>query len=178
MTSTPQVFDPDLAADWRPSVEDVAALIRARTKDDAGNEHGTFDDTTRPTSTQVEILITNGCADVATWVGYELHDSLWNEARNLATIYTACQIEESYYPEQVAAQRSAWEQLWRRYQYGLERLVETAGAMAGPGTVAAREGSILTPSMTVASQWWYLGSGGWGYLPPWIEPPVVNPLDE
>jgi hypothetical protein len=56
---------PDPAASWRPQVEDVAALLRARTKDANGEEHGTFDDSTRPNAIQVEILITNGCADVA-----------------------------------------------------------------------------------------------------------------
>jgi hypothetical protein len=163
-----------LDVDWRPTVADVAALIRARTKDGNGDEHGTFDDSTRPTAMQVEILITNGCADVAGWVGYDLHESLWAEARNLATIYTACQVEESYYPEQVAAQRSSWPQLWQRYQYGIERFVETAGALAGPGTVARREGSILTPGMTVASQYWWLG-GGWDTWP-WM-PPVDVPAE-
>jgi hypothetical protein len=157
---------PDPAADWRPDIADVAALLRARTKDNKGDEHGTFDDDTRPTAMQVDILITNGCADVAAWVGYDLHESLWNEARNLASIYAACQVEESYFPEQVASQRSVWDQLWRRYQYGITRLVETAGALAPPGSIAAREGSILTPGMTVASQWWYY-TGGWA-APPWM----------
>jgi len=166
MTTPPPDIDP--AANWRPQVEDVAALLRARTKDDKGEEHGTFDDTTRPTGIQVDILITNGCADVATFVGYDLHESLWPEARNLAAIYAACQIEESYYPEQVASQRSAWTQLWQRYQHGLERFVETAGALADPGSVAATEGAILTPGMTVASQWWWLTGGwlGWPWAPP------------
>jgi hypothetical protein len=36
-----------------PSVLDVAALLRARTKDVNGVEVGTFTDDTRPTSSQV-----------------------------------------------------------------------------------------------------------------------------
>jgi hypothetical protein len=167
----------DPAADWRPDIADVAALLRARTKDDKGEEHGTFDDSTRPTAIQVDILITNGCADVAAWVGYDVPEQLWNEARNLASIYAACQVEESYFPEQVASQRSVWDQLWRRYQYGIQQLVLAAGAYAKPGSLAAREGSILTPGMTVASQWWWY-TGGWA-VPPWVpEPPVVNPLSD
>jgi hypothetical protein len=160
-----QPVDPDPAVNWRPTVEDVAALLRARTKDAMGKENGTFTDETRPTATQVEILITNGCADVATWVGYDIGDTLWQEARNLASIYAACQVEESYYPEQLATQRSAWTQLWERYQFGLKQFAEHAGASAEIGTVAAREGSIVTPSMTLASQWFAWHGGWWSMLP-------------
>jgi hypothetical protein len=173
------MVDPDPAAAWRPQIEDVAALLRARTKDDKGEEHGTFDDTTRPNATQVDILITNGCADVATWVGYDFHESLIPEARNLASIYAACQVEESYFPEQVASQRSVWDQLWRRYQYGLQRLVETAGSLAEAGTIGATQGTLLTPGHTVAAQAWLYGGGY--MVPPW-GPPLpdveVNPLGD
>jgi hypothetical protein len=43
--------------DIAPSVADVAALLRARTKDVNGEEIGTFNDDTRPTSAQVLTLI-------------------------------------------------------------------------------------------------------------------------
>jgi hypothetical protein len=66
-----------------------------------------------------------------------------------------------------------WEQLWRRYQYGIQKLVETAGALADPGTVGATEGSIITPSHTVAAQYWWL-SGGY-MQPPWM-PPSIEPV--
>jgi hypothetical protein len=159
----------------------VAALLRARTKDDAGKEYGTFTDDTRPTGIQVELLITNGTADVAAWIGYDFDESLWPEARNLASIYAACQVEESYFPEQVASQRSVWDQLWRRYQYGITRIVETASALSDIGSVAAKEGTLLTPGHTVAAYYWWL-TGGY-MTPPWMLPapppdPVVNPLSD
>ena len=39
--------------DIMPSVADVGALLRVRTKDINGEEVGTFNDDTRPTSAQV-----------------------------------------------------------------------------------------------------------------------------
>ena len=42
-----------MGAARHPSVADVAALLRGRTKDSNGVEVGTFNDDTRPTSSQV-----------------------------------------------------------------------------------------------------------------------------
>jgi integrase len=55
--------------DIAPSVLDVAALLRARTKDSNGMEVGTFNDDTRPTSAQVLTLIDQAVADVQAWLG-------------------------------------------------------------------------------------------------------------
>jgi hypothetical protein len=146
---------------WAPAISDVAALERARTKDPNGNELGIFDATTRPTDTDVEPLIRNACADVASYVGWDLPDDLQAEACNLATIYTALQIEESYYPEQVANGRSPWQQLWQRYQLGIKELADAAADYAGmDASLAATQGSVLVTSPTMASRlglgwpWW------------------------
>jgi hypothetical protein len=42
---------------WLATPEDVAALLRSRTKDDAGRELGAWTDATRPTLVDVEQLI-------------------------------------------------------------------------------------------------------------------------
>src|SRR5215471_18531552 len=100
MSSTPPPVDP-LTIPWRPTVDDVAALIRARTKDASGNELGTFTPATRPTDAEVEELITNGMAKVAALVGWDLPADTYEEARHLASIVAACEVELSYWPEQV-----------------------------------------------------------------------------
>src|SRR5215471_17391851 len=104
MSSTPPPVDP-LTIPWRPTVDDVAALIRARTKDASGNELGTFTSATRPTDAEVEQLITNGCAKVATLVGWTLPSDAEAEANHLAALWTACEVEQSYWPEQVRTER-------------------------------------------------------------------------
>lgn len=128
---------------WAPSVADVGALLHARTKDANGAELGTFTEATRPTADQVVPLILNGCADVATFVGWELPLDLHPQARNLAAIYAACQVEEGYWPEQVNSDRSPWGQLWQRYQYGIGNFARQV-AEAVPGSPTAG-GSIYTP---------------------------------
>jgi hypothetical protein len=55
--------------DITPSVADVAALLRARTKDVNGDEIGTFNDDTRPTSAQVITLIDEAVVDIQARMG-------------------------------------------------------------------------------------------------------------
>jgi hypothetical protein len=135
----------------RPTVEEVARFIRARTKDDQGNEVGTFDDATRPTDEQVE-----GHIDAAVaLVGLRLPaiDTLTPELQAATSVVVAleaaCQIEKSYWPEQVVTGRSPYQQLRSECDAALEALSE----MAGGG-----EGSYGFANAPVAS---WTSLGGW-----------------
>jgi hypothetical protein len=55
--------------DITPSVADVAVLLRARTKDVNGVEVGTFNDDTRPSSSQTITLIEEAVADIQVRMG-------------------------------------------------------------------------------------------------------------
>jgi hypothetical protein len=57
-----------------PTPDDVAALLRARTKDADGHELGVFTDTTRPTADQVDELIALAYGDVSSQTGAYLDD--------------------------------------------------------------------------------------------------------
>lgn len=138
---------------WAPTVADVGALLRARTKDANGAEVGTFTAATRPTGDEVATLILNGCAAVAVVAGWELPVELQPQARNLAAINTACQIEEGYWPEQVNSDRSPWQQLWTRYTAGLDQFAEQVAVLAPDGAVGARQGSLYTPTAAAAARW-------------------------
>ena len=59
-----------------PSTDDVAALDRARTRDNEGVELGQFTEETRPTNEQVETLISLVAGDVAMRVGDQTTMSL------------------------------------------------------------------------------------------------------
>jgi len=160
--STPPPIDPTTVV-WRPTVDDVAALIRARTKDASGNELGTFTDQTRPTDAEVEQLITNGCAKIATLVGWSFPSDAEPEATHLAALWTACEVEQSYWPEQVRTERSAFAQLLAMFEYDVGPFVNYVAqlAPAGSGSLAARSGTFYTPSYTAA--WAYTfgyGTGG------------------
>lgn len=155
--STPAPPIDPLTIPWRPTVDDVAALIRARTKDASMNELGTFTDKTRPTDAEVEQLITNGCAKVATLVGWTLPADAEHEAQHLAALWTACEIELGYWPEQVRSERSPFAQLLAMFEYDVGPFVDYVAQLtpAGGGTVGARSGTFYTPSYTAAYAYTY-----------------------
>src|SRR5262245_60700010 len=128
MSVTPPV-DP-LTIPWRPTVDNVAALLRARTKDASGNEIGTFTPATRPTNVEVEMLITNGCAKLAALIGWTIPADAEIEAKHLAAIVAACEAELSYWPEQVRNDRSAYAQLWAMYEANIDNFVSYVAAIS------------------------------------------------
>jgi hypothetical protein len=154
-------------AAWRPTVDDVAALLRARTKNGSGNEVGTFDNTTRPTDIEVERLITNGVAKVASVVGYTLPDDCWEEAAHLACLVAACQIELSYWPEQVRTERSPYSMLWQQYQLDIGPFAEYV-ATVQPSGISTKAGTLYVASATTnfAYQFGFGTSGASGSIVP------------
>lgn len=110
--------------EFAPSADVVGAILRTRTKDTNGNEIGTFDENTRPNGVEVASLILQGAGDLALAVGTpDLPDTLWDSARTVAAYRTACLIELTYFPEQVAAGRSPYAQLKELYDESLKALV-------------------------------------------------------
>jgi hypothetical protein len=153
--TTPPVEPIEVA--WRPTVDDVAALIRARTKDASGNELGTFTAATRPTDAEVEQLISNGCAKVATLVGWTLPGDAELEAKHLAALWTACEVEQSYWPEQVRSERSPFAQLLAMFEYDVGPFLQYVASLSPAGALGAKSGTMATPSSTVAYAY------EWGY---------------
>lgn len=96
---------------YAPSVQQVATLIRARTKDDSDNEIGTFNANTRPTAQQVEdtilLIIGNLTGCVGDWL------PTWLHVKSQAAIAygAAATIELSFWPEQIANDDSPYKEL-------------------------------------------------------------------
>lgn len=88
---------------------DVAALLRARTKDTEGREVGLFTEATRPTVNQVDELITFAGELLRARVGYVDPETAcyaaWVGAQRLLA---AMWVELSYFPEQVRTERSPY----------------------------------------------------------------------
>lgn len=153
--------------DWAPTVADVGAVLRARTKDDAGNELGTFTEATRPTGAEVEHLIAGAGSDVASIAGDVVGDNetwtdaapLRDRARDLTALGTALVVELSYFPEQVATGRSPYAQLKTLYD---ERATRFAKALAAAGDPDVQDGDgagALSPSTGFAP--WGAGRTDW-----------------
>ena len=88
----------------------VAALLRARTKDQGGRELGEWTDETRPTLAQVDETLALAAGIVEARTGTPVDACLGSFA--VAVCFeAACLIEKSYFPEQVESGRSHYDQL-------------------------------------------------------------------
>jgi hypothetical protein len=119
------------------TIDDVAALIRARTKDSNGNEVGTFTVLTRPTDAQAQEAIDHQVVMVHTKVGY-VGDGCAELARGVVAIGAAAEIELSYFPEQARTDRSPYTYLIQRYSEALQGLFDcVAGNLPDSGDTPA-----------------------------------------
>lgn len=111
--------DTQLSIGVRPSNQQVAGLLRARTKAAGGKELGVFaDGQTRPGATEVEGLIDDALDEVLGKVvgidSTQVPGSAYNapgsryerRIRGAVALYAAVLIETSYWPEQVRATQS------------------------------------------------------------------------
>jgi hypothetical protein len=128
---------------WRPTVEQVASLIRARTKVRGGVEVGTFLDEdedsgpTRPTRTGAEEQIDIAMRRVASAIGgYELcqaavDDGLEDDAGGATAQYAAALIEQSYWPDQTSNPGSSFRSLMDLFKDSIKTLTEAVGERCG-----------------------------------------------
>jgi hypothetical protein len=106
-----------------PSVQDVADLLRARTKDKFGNELGLFNDNTRPTDSGVRGLIRQAADDVIMMVDTDIPVEAYDLASTVISIGAAMLVELSYYPEQIGTPNSAYDRYREWYELMLQRLM-------------------------------------------------------
>lgn len=119
------VVETGVTSDYRPTVDQIGALLRARTKVGM-TEPGTFTDETRPTGDQVELLIDQAVADVAMRVGVTIPDELNNSGRHVVALRAAQLVELSFFPEQQegAGGVSPYQTLRLSYEEALDKLVK------------------------------------------------------
>ena len=161
-----------------PTVDDVAAIIRARTKDSNGNEIGTFTDETRPTSAQAQEAIDHQVTLLHTKVG-TVGPGCSAVAQMCAAYGAAAEIELSYFPEQARSDRSPYTYLVARYDEYLNGLVAcVSGDLPDslnpddPDAQNVRYGTLDAISGTVAA---YYTGRLWPALP---NPPAPTPPDD
>lgn len=115
----------------RPTLADVGAILRARTKVKGGRELGTFTGETRPTDDEVARLIDDAVDEVMGKVQPADAGSAYERRiRGAVAMYTAILIENSYFPEQVTAGRSpatAYQTLYEKRVRALIAEGETGG---------------------------------------------------
>lgn len=117
---------------WLPTSSDVAAILRARTKDSHGVEQGDWTSDTRPTGPEVDVLIAQAADFVAAAVG-GVPDRCASAASAATLLRAAMLVELSYFPEQVRSDRSPYPELKELYDTALEsaRTCVTSGGESG-----------------------------------------------
>ena len=131
-----------------PTVDEVAALLRARTQDSHDDEIGTFNDDTRPTGTEVEAIIRQaatvvygrvGSVDVSVLICETAQDII-DGAKYHVSLLAAMLVELSYFPEQVKSDRSAFEHYRDLWDETMGSLVEAARECRGGEVTPDEEG--------------------------------------
>lgn len=119
-------------ATFKPTVEEVAALIRARTKIPGGGEAGTFNDVTRPTKAEADKIIEQAVDHVAAAIGGEpCNDQLKQSATAAASMLAAILIETSYWPEQAEARGSSASRLESLFNARMKSLTAAVAEQCG-----------------------------------------------
>lgn len=116
---------------WRPGLVDVAAVLRARTRDDdSGDEQGAFSADSRPTAVEVTTYIGNAVGQMLVpfvqrvGVNGEIPPELHNSARWVAAVHAAMQAEMSYEPDDLESVTRADTDLKGMFDSGMSALLE------------------------------------------------------
>lgn len=118
--------------DWAPTLDDVGALLRSRTRDTSGNEVGTFTAATKPTDRQVASIIEQSVQDLADMTKAEdMPRRFWGSAKRVATLDAAMHVELSFFPDQINTGRSPYPQLKEERD---ERLKQLRADLESEGT--------------------------------------------
>jgi len=108
--------------DYTPTPEDVGAVTLVRTVDRVGVQTGTFTADTRPTDSQLQVLIEKAVGDVSDRIGSDIPESLWQTATNIASIRTAMLIELSLFAHEIRSGISPYEEYKKLYEEELDKL--------------------------------------------------------
>lgn len=112
-----------------PSADAVASHVRSRTRDVNGVEAGTFNADTRPTGTEVDAIAARAARYVSLSVGTtgtEWAGDLTAAATDVAALYAALDVEQSYYADGTGGEEGAVDQLGRMVREQMAALVATA----------------------------------------------------
>lgn len=136
--------------EYTPTLENVGALVRTRTKDDQGVEIGTFNDKTIPTDAEVNELIAQAVEESFPVFGEDIPDSpgadkgiLRRSARRLVALRAAALVEIVKAPEQVTRGTSPYQQYQDAWEKGLVR-VGKAISEAGVGDIPGAQDDLLS----------------------------------
>lgn len=120
---------------YRPSVAEVAAYIRARTKIAGGGIAGTFTDQTNIKATEVESLIDQAVGLILSDIGgVPCNDGLQEQTKAVAAILAAMLVEQSFFPEQTTSAGNSFNSLEKLYKPKMQGLANQVQRECGSGS--------------------------------------------
>lgn len=141
-------------ATWRPTVADIAALVAHRAGDRDGAAVASFSANSVPTASQVEALVSQVQAEVATRIG-DVPTALatpvasnsgpgGTPAGRVVALGAASYVELQFWPDLQLGGQGPAQQLWERYQVALDALVAASADIADDGVLGSDP--VMKPS--------------------------------
>lgn len=123
--------EPDLE-EIRPSVDDVALLVRTRTYTEGVVEHAELTDETRPPVEEVQRLIDQSVPVVLMQLRPRFPEAVYGQVSYAIALYTAIIIEGSYFREQLTeSQVALYRDLYNQLITGIGTFIENELLAAG-----------------------------------------------
>jgi len=116
-------------SDYTPTVQEIAQMLRARTRTHAGDLVRDFTDETVPTAEDVQYLIGLAAEEVTADLSPDepLDSKYYDSARVLTVLLASANVELSYWPEQAAATNSMYDKLMARFNAKESAVIEAMG---------------------------------------------------
>lgn len=144
-TTDPVAYPPSTTL--RPTLLEVGAILRARTRsDDTGQEIGTFDTTTRPTGDEVTTYITEAHDEVTLRLPDDLPARYIPFARRLIAMRAAMFIEVSFDPDRTGPD-SAYGRLKEQFDAGMAALMDAVADRGDAVTSRIASPDIISPTL-------------------------------
>lgn len=132
--------------DIRPQLEDVGAVLRARTRSDTtGGETGTFDTSTRPTGAEVNEYIDQATAEIRLRLPADVPADLEPYVKRMIALRAAMFVELSYDPD--SGEGSAYSRLETLFDSGMTALLSSLDDRGDDTTTAGRlvSATVVSP---------------------------------
>lgn len=149
----------NVAAPYRPSVRQVASILRVRPKTVGGDTLDTFTADTIPSASQVEEYIDNAAGEVLAETGPVIPPSVMEFARGTIAI-RAAQFVELGYPDVLGSARTAFPELETMFKDRMPKLVAAV--------IEAAEDDATEPGEGQERAYWGFPAVSEGYITGWL----------
>lgn len=167
------------SSDYTPTLTDVGAATRTRTRDNTGTELGTFTSSTYPSGESVNTLIQNAVGYVEGFAaagGVVIGATCYSNAQAAVLYRVLFSIELGFYPEQITGDNSPYDQFFALYEDAIRQLARCLGIPNPDDDIPGKSGGSGFEPETVLPQFGFpIGVQG---MTSWMEGwKIINVVD-